>query len=906
METLHRAALRGDKETVKTLIGAGADVNAVGGTYGTALQAAAADDGNPEIVETLIKAGADVNAVGGTYGTALQAAACGKPEIVETLIKAGADVNAVGGTYGTALQAAACRGKPEIVETLIKAGADVKAVDGEFGTALQAAALGGDPEIVETLIKAGADVNAVGGTYGTALQAATCRGKPEIVETLIKAGADVNAVGGTYGTALQAAAWGGDPEILKALIKAGADVNAVGGRYGTAIQAAAAAAYCGIRTVEILMNAGANVNVTGGIYGSALQAAIATSKSSNDVMRLVLGNPALVNFESRASDGSCLLHAAVDSPGDLRILTHLLNAGAGELMNVQNVSGQTPFHLAAISGKLQILETLYPFSQGPDSIFEVQDIDGQTALHLAVEKRAVEVVKWLLKKGASADSRDFSDSTPFLRAFQMKNFEMARLLFPKTTKDAKLPNASQWRAVQSRNSDQVLMMTNGELATVEMMSKKKLSQYIDDRSYSLNPRFSSLGTKEKSMAEDTPERRIFLLTDGIPFTPGVQWRWWHLTRLKKKSYEQSQLMKLDPLERESNQVWEPLDKVPSAVILDQIRSGECFLECRVALPVFLTDWGELPETLKKSSFKYLKNLHAVVWIMVKPKVSKTEPKARGPLLESKTFFSTLEFAAVPDTPTDLFVPLVQQLWGEWNDVYNDADQHLSLRRKNLLNSNGEDTKLISFLLQDAKLWEVLSRLLKDQVKTLRSLGESYENKNGTILHEENEKMVEEKINDFKKETNHLSEEVQKLLKNLTETSQNLIQLEFNLTSIAEAQKSTSMNRSMKRLSWITFIFLPLTFIGTLFGMNVDILDSEPKPHWEWYLPWAFVTIFLTLVVWIAFKFGNLEKWVEEKFRSLLNRIKGKFRWLLREKTRDEEEGLERTLNREGVRKLKNL
>lgn len=27
--------------------------------------------------------------------------------------------------------------------------------------------------------------------------------------------------------------------------------------------------------------------------------------------------------------------------------------------------------------------------------------------------------------------------------------------------------------------------------------------------------------------------------------------------------------------------------------------------------------------------------------------------------------------------------------------------------------------------------------------------------------------------------------------------------EFNLTSIAEAQKSTTMNRSMKRLSWIT-------------------------------------------------------------------------------------------------------
>lgn len=34
-------------------------------------------------------------------------------------------------------------------------------------------------------------------------------------------------------------------------------------------------------------------------------------------------------------------------------------------------------------------------------------------------------------------------------------------------------------------------------------------------------------------------------------------------------------MKSDPLERESKQVWEPLDKVPSAVTLSQIPSAEC-------------------------------------------------------------------------------------------------------------------------------------------------------------------------------------------------------------------------------------------------------------------------------------------------------------------------------------------
>lgn len=102
-----------------------------------------------------------------------------------------------------------------------------------------------------------------------------------------------------------------------------------------------------------------------------------------------------------------------------------------------------------------------------------------------------------------------------------------------------------------------------------------------------------------------------------------------------------------------------------------------FLECRLALPVFpLTDWRELPESMK-DSFQFLKKLHAVIWIMVKPEPSRAEPEMRGPILVSKTFFSTLEYAAVPSTASDLFVPLVQQLQEEWNGVFKAADQHLS-------------------------------------------------------------------------------------------------------------------------------------------------------------------------------------------------------------------------------------
>lgn len=98
------------------------------------------------------------------------------------------------------------------------------------------------------------------------------------------------------------------------------------------------------------------------------------------------------------------------------------------------------------------------------------------------------------------------------------------------------------------------------------------------------------------------------------------------------------------------------------------------------------------------------------------------------------------------------------------------------QRTKVLKSNGIDSKLIKFLLRDARLWGVLSKLLEDQIKTLKSLQESYENKSWTVLHEENKDQLEGKIKAFRDEIESLSQKVQQLLGNLTATSQTLIQL----------------------------------------------------------------------------------------------------------------------------------
>ncbi|KAL9048620.1 MAG: hypothetical protein Q9162_007628 [Coniocarpon cinnabarinum] len=180
--------------------------------------------GYESIVQLLLYEGADVNARGGEYGTALQAASGkGYDKIVQMLLDKGADVNAQGPGNSSALRAASGRGYDKIVQMLLDKGADINAQGGSDGNALQRASDEGHQEVVQMLLDKGADVNAQGGRYGNALQAASGRGHDQIVQTLLERGADVNAQSGPNGTALQVASGGGYNKIVQMLLDKGAN-----------------------------------------------------------------------------------------------------------------------------------------------------------------------------------------------------------------------------------------------------------------------------------------------------------------------------------------------------------------------------------------------------------------------------------------------------------------------------------------------------------------------------------------------------------------------------------------------------------------------------------------------------------------------------------------------------------
>jgi uncharacterized protein len=154
------AAMRGDRDTVRTLLKQGADVGAAHGDGMTALHWAA-ERGDNELAEMLVYAGANVSAVTrvGQYTPLHLAAKAANAVVVGTLLNAGANVAAKTSPGGvTPLHLAAAAGSAAIVKTLIAHGADANARESEWGqTPLIFAASLNRADAIRALLAAGAD-----------------------------------------------------------------------------------------------------------------------------------------------------------------------------------------------------------------------------------------------------------------------------------------------------------------------------------------------------------------------------------------------------------------------------------------------------------------------------------------------------------------------------------------------------------------------------------------------------------------------------------------------------------------------------------------------------------------------------------------------------------------------------
>ena len=86
---------------------------------------------------------------------------------------------------------------------------------------------------------------------------------------------------------------------------------------------------------------------------------------------------------------------------------------------------------------------------------------------------------------------------------------------------------------------------------------------------------------------------------------------------------------------------------------------------------------------------------------------------------------------------------------------------------------------------------------------------------------------------------------------LVKPTAGLTDLMYKSVGIRDARHSLELNLSLFRLSWVTFMFLPLTFLCGFFSMQVSVFDSHPSV--KWYFIAAVPMMLAVFSSWFLFK-----------------------------------------------------
>ena len=436
---LHMAAFKEYKEILKVLLAKGADPNltyrdARGVTGNTALLGVV-EQGNKELVKMLIKAGADVNACNAQGSTALTYAVInGHTEIVKLLLEHKADPYCmfIVGAYknNTLLMVAAHCGHTELIKILLDYKSTINECNSNGTTALLFAAMNGHKEIVRLLLDNGADVSAQDENGTTGLMKAAEKGYTEIVTMFLVYGADKNVQDEDKKNVLIYAIYSGQKELVKMLIDAGVDWNVQSNDGSVPLHCAIGLGHKDI--VKLFLDHGADPHTTyRNAQGEPVTALLlAISVGDKDIIELLLeAKVPLKVFPHCAatfSAGVIQLFKNGKLPAGLvneiaknnytAMLAGLIKTGFKG--DVKDKKGITPLMKAAFYGHTSIVKML--IDAGAD--VNIENDQTETALSKAAYKGHKEIVHLLLDAGA------WYKEKAFLHAAQQGKVEIMNVL----------------------------------------------------------------------------------------------------------------------------------------------------------------------------------------------------------------------------------------------------------------------------------------------------------------------------------------------------------------------------------------------------------------------------------------------------------------------------------------------
>ncbi|PLB35679.1 uncharacterized protein BDW47DRAFT_60221 [Aspergillus candidus] len=194
--------------------------------------------------------------------------------------------------------------------------------------------------------------------------------------------------------------------------------------------------------------------------------------------------------------------------------------------------------------------------------------------------------------------------------------------------------------------------------------------------------------------------------------------------------------------------------------------------------------------------------------------------------------SSLSKIWIPESISEFLKQFWEEFDEEWERYCDSTETHLVEHRQQFAKGS-LDPKHINDLGRDLLYLAHLRRTLHYQLKTIEAEMKRYYS---TVVKDDREDKNKSLQSNLRSIKLYYTEKLDRF----EHTINSISQMEYTRQSIHEAT-------FIRRISVVTFVYLPLMFTASLFGMNVNA--TEGSPGWQWFLPFAAGFWGLTYLLW---------------------------------------------------------